>query len=238
MNSLLIIFVRVYRKAVAPVKNILLRGYGTCRFQPTCSAYALDALHKHNWRRALWLVMRRLLRCHPWGGSGFDPVPCTMPADDEKWMAEAISQALLAEGQTDPNPIVGAVVVRDGVCLGRGYHRMAGCPHAELEAIQDALSRVESLCGAALYVTLEPCCTHGRTPPCTDAILNSGISEVVIGTLDPNPLHLGRGIQILRAEGIVVREGILRGECYRLNPSFNSRFQKIVSPDAPEANYE
>lgn len=230
--------VRVYRKVVSPVKNLFLRGYGTCRFHPTCSAYALEALQRHIWWRALWLNLCRFLRCHPWGGSGFDPVPFTMPGDDEKWMAEAIREALRAKGQTDPNPIVGAVIVRDGVCLGRGHHRMAGCPHAEPEAIRDALSRVESISGATLYVTLEPCCTFGRTPPCTDTIVKSGISEVVVGTRDPNPVHLGRGLDILRAEGIVVREGILENQCSELNPSFNARFQKNESSNGLEANDE
>ena len=105
---------------------------------------------------------------------------------------------------TSPNPLVGAVLVKAGKIIGRGWHRQAGLPHAEIEALQDAQKRGHAPRGATLYVTLEPCCTHGRTPPCTDAIIAAGIKRVVIGATDPNPKHAGKGFMILQRAGIEV----------------------------------
>jgi diaminohydroxyphosphoribosylaminopyrimidine deaminase/5-amino-6-(5-phosphoribosylamino)uracil reductase len=117
--------------------------------------------------------------------------------------------------------MVGAVIVRDGRVLGRGYHHRAGMPHAEIEALRDAARRGNAVLGATLYVTLEPCHTHGRTPPCTSAIIAAGIARVVVGTTDPNPAHRGRGFKILRKAGIEVTEGVLSQECTELNAAFN-----------------
>jgi diaminohydroxyphosphoribosylaminopyrimidine deaminase/5-amino-6-(5-phosphoribosylamino)uracil reductase len=117
--------------------------------------------------------------------------------------------------------MVGAVLVKGGEIIGRGWHRRAGLPHAEIEALCGAEKRGHSPRGATLYVTLEPCCTHGRTPPCTDAIISAGIKKVVIGATDPNPKHAGRGFKILRRAGIEVTHGILRDECAELNEVFN-----------------
>lgn len=117
--------------------------------------------------------------------------------------------------------MVGAVLVKADKIIGRGWHRRAGLPHAEIEALRDAQKRGHNPRGATLYVTLEPCCTHGRTPPCTDAILATGIKRVVVGTTDPNPRHAGKGFEILRRAGIEVVHGILAGECARLNEAFN-----------------
>lgn len=119
--------------------------------------------------------------------------------------------------------MVGAVLVKDGKILGRGWHRQAGLPHAEIEALCDAQKHGRDVKGATLFVTLEPCSTHGRTPPCTEAIIAAGIRRVVIGTEDPNPKHQGRGIAILKSAGIeVVRsEQKIAGECERLNETFN-----------------
>lgn len=114
-------------------------------------------------------------------------------------MREALALARLSEGLTRPNPPVGAVVDRNGRCVGRGRHRRAGGPHAEVYALRQA---GEGARGATLYVTLEPCSTHGRTPPCTDAILAAGCRRVVVGARDPNPRHAGRGLRILRAGGV------------------------------------
>jgi diaminohydroxyphosphoribosylaminopyrimidine deaminase/5-amino-6-(5-phosphoribosylamino)uracil reductase len=100
--------------------------------------------------------------------------------------------------------MVGAVLVKRGQIIGQGWHRRAGEPHAEIEALRDAARRGHSPRGATLYVTLEPCCTHGRTPPCTEAILNAGIRRVVVGTTDPNPRHAGRGFEVLRQAGVAV----------------------------------
>ena len=124
-----------------------------------------------------------------------------------------------AEGLTRPNPPVGAVVVRDGKVVGEGYHRKAGGPHAEIVAMRRAGGRVK---GATLYVTLEPCCTWGRTPPCTEAVIASGVRRVVVSSRDPNPSHAGRGLRRLRAAGIDVVEGICRQEGGELIAPFSS----------------
>ncbi len=129
-------------------------------------------------------------------------------------MAAALDQARRGVGLTSPNPPVGAVVVANDMIIGWGYHKKAGEAHAEVEAIHDALMRFpKQLPGATLYVTLEPCCTAGRTPPCTDAIKNARIGRVVYGSRDPNPAHQGRADDVLRAAHIQVGSGVLEDEC-------------------------
>lgn len=140
---------------------------------------------------------------------------------DLVWMRRALQLARRGEGRTSPNPMVGAVLVRSGRRLGEGWHRQAGGPHAEIEAFQDARRRGHRTRGATLYVTLEPCCTHGRTPPCTEAILAAGVRRVVVGAADPNPLHAGRGLRLLRRAGVLVERGLLADACTALNPAFN-----------------
>jgi diaminohydroxyphosphoribosylaminopyrimidine deaminase/5-amino-6-(5-phosphoribosylamino)uracil reductase len=135
-------------------------------------------------------------------------------------MRRALALARKGLGLTSPNPPVGAVIVRDGAVLGSGWHKRAGRPHAEIEAINDAHKNNRDLRGATLYVTLEPCCTHGRTPPCTEAIVREKFSRVVIGCLDPNPRHAGRAIPLLQAAGIGVTEGVLRDDCRWLIRTF------------------
>ncbi len=137
---------------------------------------------------------------------------------DNDFMAIALDLARLGLGRTSPNPAVGAVIVKKGKILATGFHQKAGMPHAEAEAIGKLQS--SKLKGATLYLNLEPCCHFGRTPPCTDAILQSGIREVVIGMRDPDSKVSGRGIRILKQQGIRVREGILRKECERLNEAY------------------
>src|SRR5437016_421297 len=119
-------------------------------------------------------------------------------------MCQALRLAKRGLGLTSPNPMVGAVLVRKGTILGTGWHHRAGEPHAEIEAFRDAARAARSLRGATLYVTLEPCSTFGRTPPCTDAIISHAIKRVVVAGMDPNPAHAGTGIQILRNAGIDV----------------------------------
>jgi len=136
-------------------------------------------------------------------------------------MGAALRLARKGLGTTVPNPMVGAVLVKRGRVIGRGWHRQAGGPHAEIEALRDAEKRGHSPRGATLYVTLEPCCTHGRTPPCTGAIIAAGIARVVVGATDPNPHHAGKGFEILQRAGIAVTHGILAEECARLNEVFN-----------------
>jgi diaminohydroxyphosphoribosylaminopyrimidine deaminase/5-amino-6-(5-phosphoribosylamino)uracil reductase len=137
------------------------------------------------------------------------------------WMRAALRLARRGLGTTSPNPMVGAVLVKGGKIIGRGWHRRAGLPHAEIEALRDAQKCGHHPCGATLCVTLEPCCTHGRTPPCTDAIIAAGIKRVVIGATDSNPEHSGRAFKILQRAGIEVVHGTLAGECARLNEAFN-----------------
>ncbi len=136
---------------------------------------------------------------------------------DELFMRRALAQARRGRGRTSPNPMVGAVIVKDGKVVGTGYHRAAGKPHAEVEALRRAGA---SAAGSTLYVTLEPCNHHGKTPPCTGAIVESGTRRVVVGMEDPNPDVVGGGCEALRQAGLDVREGVLRDECLRLNEAF------------------
>lgn len=138
----------------------------------------------------------------------------TVDSNDKKFMRAALVLAKKGLGWTSPNPAVGAVVVRRGKIVGRGYHQRAGGPHAETVALNQAGKKAE---GATLYVTLEPCNHFGRTPPCTLAILESGIRRVVYGLNDPNPHVKGGGGEWLRARGITVVQGVLEEECRRLN---------------------
>ncbi|HET7625188.1 MAG TPA: bifunctional diaminohydroxyphosphoribosylaminopyrimidine deaminase/5-amino-6-(5-phosphoribosylamino)uracil reductase RibD [Verrucomicrobiae bacterium] len=137
------------------------------------------------------------------------------------FMRLALQLAKRGHGLTSPNPMVGAILVKRGKIIGRGWHRRAGEPHAEIEALRDAEKHRQKPAHATLYVTLEPCCTHGRTPPCTDAIIAARIKRVVVGAMDPNPMHAGKGFEILRRAGIEMEHGILADECERLNESFN-----------------
>ena len=129
---------------------------------------------------------------------------------DTTYMNEAIALARQAIGRTAPNPSVGALVVKDGQIVGRGFHPKAGKPHAEVYALEEAGDNAR---GATLYVTLEPCNHYGKTPPCTEAIIKAGISRVVVGTLDPNPMVAGKGIERLKDAGIVVDVGVCAEEC-------------------------
>ena len=137
--------------------------------------------------------------------------------NDEKYMQMAMRLALKAKGMTSPNPMVGALVVKEDRIIGRGYHEKAGLPHAEIAALDEAGGNAA---GATLYVTLEPCAHYGRTPPCVDRIIESGIKEVVAGMQDPNPLNNGKGIEMLRAKGINVRCGVLEDELRKMNEVF------------------
>ena len=136
---------------------------------------------------------------------------------NEKYMLRAIELAKLGEGYTNPNPMVGAVIVKDGRIIGEGYHKRCGDLHAERNAFK---SLTESAEGADIYVTLEPCCHHGRTPPCTEAIIEHKIARVFIGSRDPNPKVSGKGARILREHGIEVYEDVCREACDEINPVF------------------
>lgn len=136
---------------------------------------------------------------------------------EEKYMRRAIELAKLGEGHVNPNPMVGAVIVKDGMVIAEGYHAKYGQKHAERNAIESAKGDLE---GSTIYVTLEPCCHHGKQPPCVDAIIEAKICRVVIGSNDPNPLVAGKGIEKLKEAGIEVITDFLKEECDEINEVF------------------
>jgi diaminohydroxyphosphoribosylaminopyrimidine deaminase/5-amino-6-(5-phosphoribosylamino)uracil reductase len=142
--------------------------------------------------------------------------------DDTTWMTLALQEARKGIGKTAPNPPVGAVIVKDNFLLGSGWHRKAGMPHAEREAMADATARhgAESLRGATAYVTLEPCSTQGRTPPCVQGLIDVGIARVVYACEDPNPAHAGGADSLLKAAGIIVEKGVLQAEAEKILTPF------------------
>lgn len=140
-----------------------------------------------------------------------------MKRDHEYFMKLALGLAAKAKGLTTPNPLVGAVVVKRGKIIGKGYHERAGLAHAEVVALDEAGKSAKA---ATLYVTLEPCAHFGRTPPCVDRIIKSGVKQVIVGMVDPNPLNNGKGINILRQNKIKVKVGFLENELKKLNEPF------------------
>lgn len=136
---------------------------------------------------------------------------------DEYYMTKALALAKKGRGKVNPNPMVGAIIVKEGRIIGEGYHMAYGEAHAEVNAFKNCKESPE---GATLYVTLEPCSHYGKTPPCVELVIKEKVSRVVIGNLDPNPLVAGRGIKQLEAAGIAVTVGVLKAECYRLNEVF------------------
>jgi diaminohydroxyphosphoribosylaminopyrimidine deaminase/5-amino-6-(5-phosphoribosylamino)uracil reductase len=136
---------------------------------------------------------------------------------DEMYMKRALVLAKKGQGSTNPNPMVGAVIVKNGKVIGEGYHEKYGELHAERNALKNC---TEDPKGATLYVTLEPCCHYGKTPPCTEAVIESGIKRVVVGMLDVNPIVAGNGVRLLQEHGIEVKVGVLEDECRRLNKIF------------------
>ena len=150
-----------------------------------------------------------------------------MAASKDQIMREAVELAKKARGQTAPNPMVGAIVLsKDGEVLGTGYHVKAGAPHAEVVAIRQALEKGADLKDATLFVTLEPCNHFGKTPPCTDLILSSGIKKVYFGAIDPNPLMRGKSGERLRSQGVQVESGLLMDDCEKLIRGFRSVVDK------------
>jgi len=138
-------------------------------------------------------------------------------SDDIKYMKLAVKLAEKGRGKTSPNPMVGAVIVKDGKIISKGYHKKAGCAHAEIEAIKNCKKPLE---GSTMYVTLEPCTIYGKTPPCADEIIKHKFKEVVIGCIDPNPLVNGRGADLIKESGISVRKGLLENEISAQNEIF------------------
>jgi diaminohydroxyphosphoribosylaminopyrimidine deaminase/5-amino-6-(5-phosphoribosylamino)uracil reductase len=154
-----------------------------------------------------------------------------MQRDDAHWMWRALEEAQRGVGRTAPNPPVGSVIVANGIELGSGWHRGAGQPHAEREAMAAvrAAHGPEALIGSTAYVTLEPCCTWGRTPPCTDGLIEAGVARVVYAAEDPNPAHAGRADAILGGAGITVTRGVLAAEAEHLIRAF-SKVQRTGLP--------
>lgn len=143
-------------------------------------------------------------------------------SDDTHWMALALEEARKGVGRTAPNPPVGAVIVKNGELLGKGWHRAAGQPHAEREALADASGR--DVRGSTIYITLEPCSTHGRTPPCTQGLIGAGVARVVYACMDRNPDHAGRADILLREAGIEVVSGVCEEDAKKLlRPFFKVR---------------
>jgi diaminohydroxyphosphoribosylaminopyrimidine deaminase/5-amino-6-(5-phosphoribosylamino)uracil reductase len=142
---------------------------------------------------------------------------------DQSFMRRALELAGRGLYTTTPNPRVGALVVKDGRAVGEGLHQLAGESHAEVNAIRDAKAKngADAVRGSTVYVTLEPCSTRGRTPPCTTALIESGVARVVVGAIDPNPKHRGRGIMLLQKAGIETQTGVLAETCEALNAEFN-----------------
>lgn len=137
--------------------------------------------------------------------------------NDEFFMKKAIELAYLGEGYTNPNPMVGAIIVKNNKIIGEGYHKLYGKEHAEINTFNNL---IEDCAGATLYVTLEPCCFFGKTPPCVDEVVKRKIKKVVIGTLDPNPLVSGKSVEILKKNNIEVVFGVLEKECKELIKKF------------------
>jgi len=142
------------------------------------------------------------------------------PLDDARWMRRALRLAARGRGHVSPNPMVGAVVVKRGRVVGEGYHREVGGPHAEVHALRDAGAKAR---GATVYLTLEPCCHHGRTPPCTEALIAAGVARVVAAVGDPDPRVSGQGVKVLRKAGIEVEVGVLESDAWRLNEAYFKR---------------
>jgi diaminohydroxyphosphoribosylaminopyrimidine deaminase/5-amino-6-(5-phosphoribosylamino)uracil reductase len=145
----------------------------------------------------------------------------------ERYIARCLQLAAFGGGEVAPNPMVGAVLVVDGKIIGEGYHCAFGQPHAEVNAIASVKAQnAELLSKSTLYVNLEPCAHHGKTPPCTELIIRSGIPKVVVGNIDPNPKVAGKGIKILQNAGIEVITGVLENECRELNKRFFTFIEK------------
>lgn len=144
-----------------------------------------------------------------------------MESKDELYMRRALLLARNGEGRVSPNPMVGAVIVHNDRIIGEGFHAFYGGPHAEVNAVKSVKPEdMKYLKDSTIYVTLEPCAHHGKTPPCADLIVDTGIPEVVIGSLDPNPLVAGKGVKILENAGIEVKKGVLEQDCLSLNRKF------------------
>ncbi|BDW10243.1 riboflavin biosynthesis protein RibD [Polynucleobacter sp. SHI8] len=150
----------------------------------------------------------------------------TFDTQDQSFMLQALQLAIEARGVSDPNPRVGCIIVKNNQIIGQGFTQVVGSHHAEIMALQDARQQGHNLQGATVYVTLEPCCHHGKTPPCTNALIEAKIAKIFIATLDPNPLVSGQGVAQLQAQGIEVHFGLFELQAMMQNLGFMKRMKE------------
>ncbi len=198
----LIMTIRIYQNVISPLFG------ASCRYLPTCSEYFKEAVKVHGAFKGSLLGFKRILRCHPWGSSGLDPVPKITP-EVEWFMRQALLQSKKALPHCLPNPPVGCLAVKNQALLETGFTQKPGDFHAEAMVL-DKLSG--DLSDVSLYVTLEPCSFQGRTPSCAKAIIERGIKTVYVACLDSDPRNNGKGIQILEEAGVEVVVGVCEKE--------------------------
>jgi putative membrane protein insertion efficiency factor len=229
LSTLMLLLIRFYQLSISP----LLGSH--CRHTPSCSVYTAEAIRSWGPRRGIVLGAKRIARCHPWGTSGYDPVPQRQQGQnnrpknqtmntDQEFMRQALELARRGEGQVSPNPMVGCVIVKDQQVITRGWHKKYGQAHAERDAVEQ-LEDPSLLAGSTVYVNLEPCSHHGKTPPCCDLLIRHKVARVVIANIDPNPLVNGVGIRKMREAGIEVECGVLAEEAAVLNRDFFRRME-------------
>ncbi len=223
LKSISIGLIRFYQLAISPL-------FGAhCRHTPTCSQYTIEAIREWGAAKGVVLGIKRIARCHPWGTSGYDPVPQNLEKKFEmsnnnfqgeiKYMQRALELAVLGKGKVAPNPMVGCVIVKDDKIIGEGWHDKYGDAHAEQMAV-DQVKDKNKLAGSTVYVTLEPCSHYGKTPPCCDLLIQEKVEKVIICNVDPNPLVNGEGIRRLKEAGIIIETGMLETEGREMNKDF------------------
>lgn len=210
-----------------------------CRHTPSCSQYVIDAIREWGAFKGIWLGVKRIARCHPWGTSGYDPVPKRLENKYENqhsmsdisyenkilYMQRALELARLGKGKVAPNPMVGCVIVKEREVIGEGWHDKYGEAHAEQMAIDQVQDKAK-LAGSTVFVTLEPCSHYGKTPPCCDLLIREKVGKVIICNVDPNPLVNGEGIRRMHEAGIAVETGLLEAEGCQLNKEFFDLMEK------------
>jgi putative membrane protein insertion efficiency factor len=233
IKAICIGLIRFYQWTISPILG------AHCRHTPSCSQYTLEAIREWGVFKGIGLGIKRIARCHPWGTSGYDPVPQRSENNIEnqhamndinhdkkiKYMQRALELAQLGKGKVAPNPMVGCMIVKDGEIIGEGWHDKYGEAHAEQMAIDQVKDKIK-LAGSTVFVTLEPCAHYGKTPPCCDLLIREKVNKVIICNVDPNPLVNGEGIRRMREAGIVIETGLLEEEGRKLNKDFFDLMEK------------